>query len=450
MTYLDTVARFVADTRAEDMDPEVLERTALILADCIGAIAGGATEPEVRALAARPGLSAPGPAAVIGTRARVQPMAAALLNGTAGTALEMDEGTQFARGHPGIHTVPAVLAFLAARPDRTVPGRELLTAIALGYEVGARVGIASKLRPAMHPHGTWGAICAAVGVARLAGRDAAGIARAMSMAAGLGLSTNKRTMLEGGTVRNVYAGVSNQMGLLVEDLAAAGFEADRDGVAQVFGHVASDSFDAGAMTEALGSRWEVCRNYFKLHACCRYNHAALDALEMILAEAGPLEPAAVTEVAVESYSLAAELDDPTPRNALAARFSVPFAMATRLVTGTSTVESFAPERVDDPATLALAARVSLREDPAMTAALPDRRPARVTLTLADGRRLTRATETNRGDWADPFPPEALAQKFHSLAIRAWPEAETQALWQATLTLPDTASVAGWLDRLSVR
>src|SRR6202030_1661799 len=91
---------------------------------------------------------------------------AAFLNGTAGTMLEIDEGNQFARGHPGIHVVPAVLA---AAEELGSSGSDVLLAIALGYEIGSRVGIASKLRVTMHPHGTWGTVGAAVAVARLHG-----------------------------------------------------------------------------------------------------------------------------------------------------------------------------------------------------------------------------------------------------------------------------------------
>lgn len=446
MDYLDEVAAFVTDTQPAALPEAVLRRSALILADCVGAVAGGMAEPEMQALVARPGLAADGPAAVIGTPQHAQPAQAALLNGTAGTVLEMDEGNQFARGHPGIHTVPAALAF-AARTQ--VSGPELLTAIALGYEVGARVGIASRLRASLHPHGTWGAICAAVAVARLAGRDAAGMRHAMNMAASFALANSRRTMLEGGTVRNAFAGISNQMGMIVHDLQEAGFEGDRDGVGEVFGRVLSDSFDRAAMTEALGSRWEVTRNYFKMHSCCRYNHAALDALALIAAREGTVDPGSIAEVEVATYGLAVELDDPAPRNTLAAKFSVPFAVAAALVTGATGVMSFTADRLGDPAIRALAARVRLSEDAAMSAALPDRRPARVTLVMADGRRLSAETATNRGDWADPYPEDELRGKFLSLASRVWPNDAAGALWEATLALPEAGSVQAWMGRLTI-
>jgi 2-methylcitrate dehydratase PrpD len=438
MDPLGDLAEFVATATP---DAGVRARAALILADSIGAMVGGAAEAEVRALVDRMAASSRGPAPVIGRGLHIAAPVAAFLNGTAGTTLEMDEGNQFCKGHPGMHVIPAVLAAAAGRPTG---GGELLDAIALGYEAAARVGIATSLRPSMHPHGTWGAIGAAGAVMRLNHQPAAAIREAMNIAANLGLTTSRRTMLEGGTVRNVFAGVSNQMGLLAADLVACGYSGDGDGVGQVFGRVASDRFDAAQLSEGLGSRWEVMRNYFKMHSCCRYNHAALDALQIIRDKAGALPLAEIDTILVETYALAVELDDPAPKNVLAAKFSVPFALATTLVNGSSGVESFAAGMVGNDTIRALAARVRVREDPAMSAQLPDNRPARVTITLRDGRTLSAATKTNRGDWQDPYPVTEIRAKFLSLTARMWPAAESARIWDMILDSDTATDVADML------
>ena len=277
-SYLDQVAEFAAGYPYSDIPAATVERAKLVIADCLGAIVGGAAEPEMQTLSARMmGRGGDGPASVIGGGRRLESAKAALLNGAAGTFLEMDEGNQFCRGHPGMHTFPAALAWAEAHD---VSGPDLIAAVAIGYEVGARVGIAAKLRPAMHPHGTWGAISAAVAVGRLAGHDAAAMKTVLNISSNMALATSKRTMLEGGTVRNMFAGISSQMGILVDDLVAAGFSGEADGIANVFGEVISDDFSPAEMVRDLGQRWEISRNYFKLHSCCRYNHAALDALDL--------------------------------------------------------------------------------------------------------------------------------------------------------------------------
>ncbi len=408
--WLGEWAGFAARTRFSDLPAEVVQRTRLALLDSVGAIAAGAQEAEVQALASRMiAREGAGEAPVIGLPLAARPGTAAFLNGTAGTMLELDEGNQYARGHPAIHVVPALLA--APRGD----GAALLVALALGYELGARVGIASKLNVAMHPHGTWGTLGAAMGVAKLHGASADEMRGVINVASTLGLSTSRRTMLEGGTVRNTYAGVSNMLGLTVWDLVRAGFEGERDGVATVFGHVAATEFRPEEMTAELGTRWEVARNYFKRHAACRYTHGALDALGQILTKTGPLQPDQVRRIEVETYVWAAQLDSPAAPNMLAAKFSIPFALATTIAHGAATVPAFRGPARENPAVTALAARIRVNEDPAMTAQLPGLRPARLRLKLADGNVHEAEVTTNRGDTEDPYTEAEVRAKFRELA-----------------------------------
>ena len=395
--WLDTLAEFLAGFRFEELKPATVEQTSYVILDTMGAIAGGAAEPEMQALTAKLTASPVGEASVIGTGKTAVSAAAAFLNGTAGTFLEMDEGNRFAKGHPAIHVLPAVWALAEIRK---LPGRALMEALVLGYEVGARIGIAAAMRPDMHPHGTWGTVGAAAAVARLLGYDAARIRETINVASSLTLATSKRTMLEGGTVRNAYAGIANRMALMAIDLVEAGFIGERDGLSSVFGHVVSERFDTARMIDGLGRDWQIDRNYFKLHSCCHYNHGALDALDNLLAKES-VAADAVERVDVASYLYAAELDDQAPRNTLAGKFSVPFAVATRLVRGSSAVENFTWDAVRDARVQALARRVFVAEDKAMTAKLPQLRPARVDLRLRDGRTLTAAVEANRGDDQDP-------------------------------------------------
>ena len=274
----------------------------------------------------------------------------------------------------------------------------------------------------MHPHGTWGTLGASAALAALYRLSEDQTSELLNIASSLTLATSRRTMLEGGTVRNAYTGISNQMALLACRLRQAGISGESDGISSVFGSVAGTDFDHEAACERLGERFEITRNYFKLHACCRYNHAALDALVKLMGRHEDLtDTDAINGIEVESYSLAAELDDQSPRNMLAAKFSVPFAIATTLVTGGTGVESFSGSALRDPRTLNLAMRVTIREDTDMTARLPDLRPASVAIFMKNGTRLQASVETNRGDWQDPYSQEQLSGKFMSLATRLWPE-----------------------------
>ena len=414
--WLDTLAEFIAEFRLEALKPATVEQTRYVILDTIGAIVGGAAEPEMQALTARLTVSPVGEASVMGTGKTAVSAAAAFLNGTAGTFLEMDEGNRFAKGHPSIHALPAVWAIAEIKG---LSGKAAMEALVLGYEVGARIGIAASLRPDMHPHGTWGTVGAAAAVAKLLGYDAARIRETINVASSLTLASSKRTMLEGGTVRNAYAGISNRMALMAIDLVETGFIGERDGLSSVFGKVVSERFDTARMIDGLGRDWQIDQNYFKLHSCCRYNHGALDALDLLLArEAVAAE--AVERVDVASYLYAAELDDQAPRNTLGAKFSVPFAVATRLVRGSSRVENFTWDALRDERVQALARRVFVAEDRAMTARMPQFRPARVEIRLRDGRTLSASVEANRGDDQDPYSRDELTGKYFSLTARMLP------------------------------
>lgn len=450
MTYLDELACFAAEFQTADVPEAAIERTKLIIADCIAAIVGGNAEPEMQSLLASANARVTGPALVLGTDRLTSTSQAALINGTAGTFLEMDEGQTFSKGHPGMHTLPAALAYAQAIDVR---GADFLAAVAIGYDVGARVGIGSSLRLTMHPHGTWGAINAATAVARLAGYDARNMKTAINMGATLGLATSRRTMLEGGTVRNTFAGVSGQMGIMAGDLVEAGFCGEVDGVAHVYGNVVSDRFSPDAVIEDLGQRWEVTRNYFKMHSCCRFNHAALDALDAISKSVGgPIAAQEIEQIEVDTYSLAVELDDPKPMNTLAGKFSLPFSIATTIINNSSGVPSFTWDQIERDDIRKLAAKVIVREDPEMSAQLPARRPAKLAITLSDGTLLEAATETNRGDWSDPYRPDELYEKYMGLTGRLWTEDGARSVHSTIMALdrePDIKRLSN-LMRKAVR
>jgi 2-methylcitrate dehydratase PrpD len=106
-------------------------------------------------------------------------------------------------------------------------------------------------------------------------------------------------------------------------------------------------------------------------------------------------------------------------------------VATRLIHGHSRLPAFTWEAVRDERVRTLAAKVSLSEDPAMSARLPMERPARITLTDRQGRAWVGEAGVNRGDDASPYTAEELSAKFMDLCGRVWPESHNHRLLQAT-------------------
>src|SRR4051812_1292562 len=224
--YLDELSEFACATRLEDVPSGVIERAKLIVADLLAVIAAGMQEPEMKALLAQhlPRV-APGKAAVFGSGQRSNALDAALLNATAGVWLELDEGNFNTNGHPGVHVIPAALAYAQ---ENGVAGVDFLAAVALGYEICGRIGGAYDMKTIVQPHGTYGVIGAAVAVGRLSGFNAQQMRAVINIAASTPLGGNRQTMRDGATVRNYYAGHGSFMGQMAVRLVQAGFSGPLD------------------------------------------------------------------------------------------------------------------------------------------------------------------------------------------------------------------------------
>src|SRR6185295_5512225 len=156
-------------------------------------------------------------------------------------------------------------------------GEALLMAVAAGYEVGSRISRAAQVKIAVHPHGTWGTLCAAVAAARLKGFDESRMLELINVATTMGMATSRQTLLDGATVRNIFTGHSGYMGLTAARLVECGFTGERDSPSSIYGKVLADGFDARKVTENLGREWILAQGYFKLHPTGRYVHSAIDA-----------------------------------------------------------------------------------------------------------------------------------------------------------------------------
>ncbi len=445
--YLDQICDFVVKTRYEDLSDAIIEQTKKVVYDTVGVIASGARHREPREMSKRLTFFSRGATStLIGQKKKTDPLQAALINGTAGTWLELDEGNQFARGHAAIHVVPACLA---AAEEKKASAKEFLTALVLGYEIACRIGIASKLRMTMHPHGSWGTLGGTVAVGKLMGLDVGQMKALINIASSMTLATSRKTMLEGGTVRNLYAGVSGYMGILAYHLLESGFTGEADGIGSVFGGVVSDSFDPQRMVEELGARYEITRNYFKEYACCRYNHSSLDALYKIMErrKEKKLAPDQIDRITVETYSLAAQLSDKDPGNMLAAKFSIPFAIATTVIHGHSGVESFVPEKIGQKDIQALSSLVEVVENPEFTEMMPSRRPSRVTVHLINGESDTETDYISKGDIEDPYSARELEEKFLSLASPVYGSKPAEKILDRTKRIEMFEDINAWTEGL---
>ena len=411
--YLDRLSRFVCETRLEDLESSTVNAAKSVVLDTIGAMLAGSRlseNVELARFAAKTG--GQGPATLLGQPGSAIAVFAALSNATAGVALEMDEGNRLGGGHAAIHVIPAALA---VAEERGATGRQFLESVIAGYEVTSRIGTGTKVRTSVHSHGTWGTIGSAVATAKLMGFDEARTTEAINVSASMSPANTWAPCIEGATIRNLYPGRSGFQGIMAAQLTLCGFTCLEDGPSDIYNPILGECFDTEAVVQELGVRgaYRIQHNYFKLHACCLYNHPVLDGVQALLGREG-FVAADIDRIKVEAPALATIMVDPEPVNMLAAKFSLPYAVATAVVHNSTDITAFYPDRLQDPATLALSHRVDIVADPEMDLRRYDYPAAKVAVSLKDGRTFTENVTAHHGDTENPASREELVAKFNFL------------------------------------
>jgi 2-methylcitrate dehydratase PrpD len=346
-------------------------------------------EPVARLLRETMGIP-PGPASVLGTSHRTAPLTAAALNGTAAHALDYDDTTTALPGHL---TSPILPGLLAVAEARGLGGRPLVGALLLGVEAASRVAQAwapGHYRTGWHATATVGRLGAAAAVGRLLGLDATRLDAAIGLAA-----------VQVGGIQEAFGSMAKpfQVGRAAADglLAALAAEAGVTGPAGLLDEEGwarrlSPTWDPARLDQALGTRWDIGRMYFKRYPCCFATHAAIRGL---LALRPSLGTAAIDAVEIEVGPTALQVaDQRAPTTGLGGKFSLTYCAAAALLRGHVGEADFTERAVADPAARALAERVRLVPDPGL-----DETRARVRVRLASGE--TRAGAADVAGHDDP-------------------------------------------------
>ena len=430
------IAEAVDAIRTGPLPPAVLGRARDLLLDHLGVTLAGAGEESTVVL--RRGLAAlgtTGDATVIGTTGRLAPPHAALANGAAAHAIEMDDTHLGGSIHLGASVFAAALAAAELAP---VGGHVLLHAAVAGYEVAARLAVAldpaAHYRRGFHPTGTCGAFGAAAAAGVVLGLDADAVTTALGIA-GSQAAGSMEFLEDGAWTKRLHPGWAASAGLHAAALARAGFRAPASILDGRFGflHAYSDGPNAAALAGGVG--YELMQTGVKPHACCRYSQGPIDAV-LALRAAYAIDPMRVARIDVgivqAGFAIVCEPLEAKrrPRSVVDAQFSLPFSVATALAGGSAWPEDFQPDRFDDPAVRHLMDRVHPARDPALDAMFPRTWPCWARITLDDGTRHERRVDHPLGD-PEHFPaPAVLGAKFARLAGRALPAAGVAALSDA--------------------
>jgi 2-methylcitrate dehydratase PrpD len=387
----------------------VEQRARRLLLDTLGcAIAGLATEPA-RGLAMKLGESEPGSLSYPGLPRGLSPAAFQMAFGAAACAFEGPEGLADAQGRPGLHVVPALLAHaLAARS----PLGDVLRALAIGYEVGGRIGRAYRILPGMHVDGTWGTLGATVGSAHLAGASPGQAQSALNVVACQLPVSLYLPITQGSVARNLYVG----HGAVWAGFAVAAALSGTDGPSGALGEhmrILLGNTPEAMPVRAANEPWLLMRGYLKKYPVTKHVHYGIEAAVRWLRAGGVVSPSDRIVLAIYRNAMT-YCGQRAPTASIQAQFSLSWGLAWALVHGGLTVDAFSPAGLGDWAVREMEARIEIVEEPVLTA--QDRRGATLSITAPGSEARTVAVEGVPGDPDTPLSREELVDKFLSGAV----------------------------------
>ena len=391
-----TILDFISNLTLETV-PTAARRTArLCLLDAVGCMVSGMNSPPLLAMARTIAEANPGTSAMVATPFSSTRAWASFINTHAGTYFDLDDGHRKAQGHPGGVIVPLSLMLAA---ENGCNGRELLAAIVAGYETAVRSALILRQQGGLRKgSGAWSITGGTAAAGKLCNLSKSQLQNALGLAEYYAPQAPQDRSLAGPSSMKEGMAWASYTALTAVELAAAGFDA-------------MDPFllDASQCND-LGSNWEICSVYFKMYACCRFSHPALDGLSALIKENG-ISHDTIKSITVQSFAKALLLGRTAPENPVAAMYSIPYAIGSKLIKGKVGPEELTAESLTNRQILDIAKKVTIEEDPELTALFPEKCLARIVLDLNDGRHIQSETLSARGDPDNPYPQEELRLKF---------------------------------------
>ena len=455
-TLSQQVADFVASCDGGSIPRAVRERAALVMLDAIGTAFAASRYPFAPvALSALSSLGS-GDSTVIGMNARLALRDAVVMNGILVHGLDYDDTYLPGSVHLSASCAPVVLGVGA---QAGADGPSLLTAFALGLEIGARIAQAAQggfVNAGFHATGIAGAFGAAAAAGRLMRLDASQHALAQGIALSFTAST-LQPLQEGSWTKRVHPGWAGSSGITAAAFARSGYVGPLQAYEGRFGlytcflgeHAASARPEK--VVEGLGEQWEFTRTSIKLYPACHQLHAFMNAAislteaQQFTADNVDSVRALIADAAVPLVCepLAAKLK---PASSYSAQFSLPYSVACALTRGQFGLNEIEAPSYTDAAVLALAQKVTYEIDP--NSGFPKSRSGEVIVKMKDGREL-RCRNDIQPD--EPASAEAIVRKFNNNTGAILSPSQAAQIRDAVLgldTLADTAALVRALGHVA--
>lgn len=440
MNLSDSFVHTLYTLKSQPLPDNVKEDARKCLLDEVGVLFAGAKHQEA-VLNAYLDLFPEGEATVVGLGRKASLQNAALCNGISGHTYDYDDGHRFSTVHLGSTVIPAVLA-VAEKENLGMDA--VIRGIVIGYEAAIRMG--NCIQPShrargFHSSGTVGTIGAAMGVAALLDLDRAqfkaALAAACSNAAGiLEMMENVSTMKPFNVGRAAHDGITAAF------VARVGFQGPLDPLEGKFGFLRSacQTYKPEVLSLEYDSKYNICGTYHKPYASCRHTHGAVYAA-LTAANAHGVDWHDITHIRVDMYGQGVKGHDHTDiPSMVAGKMSTPYCIALALITGQIGISSFEGNVLDNPDVLKLTEKVAVFEDPEMTAWVPAKRAAKVTITLKDGTVAAAQADYALGEPELPMSMEDFQNKVSELIqICGRSPEEAQRIMESILTYEGSAA-----------
>lgn len=444
------LAAFAAGLQLERCPAPVVAQAKRCIVETLGCALAGSRTPLVQAaVQAVKRQGEGGCAAIIGMGFRGAPDRAAFINGVAANALDFDGGI-VRQGHYG----PTVVSSALAVGEMTgTNGRLFLEAVIAGYEVVSRVGSAIRATPQQRrlvsgygPHQGFGSVAAA---GRALGLNVEQMIRAFGVYGAFAPVPSAKqwnwdqrplSWTKDMTAWPSMAGINAAL------LAESGFIGPRaifEGEQGFFRMAGSDRYAPEMLTAGLGEHFQILRMYFKPYPCCRWSHAALDGVGEILDRRGWSVDDVARVLVGAAREVVEDLSDYSPHNLVDAQFSLPYAVALRLMGVTPGPRWHDPAHVQSPRVRAIMDNVRLEVDPEMERLFTEQHTVGA-LVKIEGR--DRSVETARVEFAwgseeRPMSDAQLEAKFRLLAAEAISDEAAESALRMIRSLENLESVA---------
>jgi 2-methylcitrate dehydratase PrpD len=452
------MAAFIAGLAYERIPPEVIARIKLLILDALGcALFGTGLEWSRILISTLTRLDRTKECAVWGTGHRLSAPHAALANGTLVQSFELDDVHRAGVLHAGAVTLPALIAVAELR--RPMSGRDFLKAAVAGYEVGPRVGLCmgpEHIGQGWHSGATLGVFSAAAAAAAALRLPQDEVVHALGIAGTQ--SAGLMAAQYGAMVKRMHAGRAAQSGLYAALLAEAGFtgianvfESEYGGFCTTFSR-SHDRFALAQLTAGLGERFETLRISLKFYSCVGSNHTTLDAIRLIQARR-PFRPGDIEKVTIlASQATVDHVGWPyKPEGLTSAQMNLPFCVATLILEGDVFIDQFSEAVVADPRRMALADKVEVAHDPAITARGAEfRHMVRVEVRFRDGTREVETVEAPRGSERKFAGESEVVEKFGKLARGVLTSAQADRLISLVLGSEELDSISPVIEAVDVR